>query len=72
MDITAKVVCATKEESASATRLSFYPDYADGANSSWAASTPTLALTMTVRGDVADQFAPGQPFTLTFTPDTPS
>jgi hypothetical protein len=69
MDITAKVVCSTKTESAASTALQFYPDYADGANAQWAASTPTLSLSMTVRGDVADQFEAGQHYTLTFTPD---
>lgn len=52
--------------------LTFSPDYQDGRNKEWSLYTPALSLTMTVKGEVADHFAVGQNFTLTFTPEEES
>jgi hypothetical protein len=43
--------------------LQFLPDYQDGRNQEWAASTPALSLTVTVKGAVADRFE-YKPYTL--------
>lgn len=48
------------------TRLSIQPDYQDGRNQAWAIATPSLNLSMVVKGDVADFFEPGSALTLTF------
>lgn len=73
VNITAKVYCTYKEEDGEGgrrhARLSFSPDYQDGRNQEWAVFTPSLSLQMTVKGDVADHFAPGGRYTLTFTPE---
>lgn len=68
--VTAKVQCTVKHpEWAGATRLQFAPDYQDGRNAEWAEATPNLSLSMTVKDSVAEHFAQGQTYTLTFTPD---
>jgi hypothetical protein len=68
--VTAKIQCTSKIESGEGderrAQLSFQADYADGRNKEWAAATPTLSLSMTVKGDVADQFEPSQRYTLQF------
>lgn len=75
MKITAKVTCYSKFDSGEGdtrqSTLHFCPNYAGGANAEWAASTPALNLTMTVKGDVAHLFQPQHAYTLTFTPDQP-
>jgi hypothetical protein len=50
--------------------LSFAPDYGDGRNAEWAAATPALSLSMTVKADVGQYVEMGDEFTLTFTNDT--
>lgn len=50
--------------------LSFMPDYAEGRNSDWAAKTPALSLSMTVKGDVGGEIDVNDCFTLTFVNDT--
>jgi hypothetical protein len=69
--VTAKIVCTTKSEMGEGdsrqTSMSFGPDYADGRNKEWAAATPALSLSMTVKGDVGDRFEQGKAYTLTFT-----
>lgn len=72
MMVTAKVYCSAKNVQGDGhdrlATVSFQPDYADKANEAWAAATPTLNLTMTLRGDAADHFANGTKYTLTFEP----
>lgn len=66
--VTARVVCSNKGEDTSyGTAVTFSADYADGRNAAWAAATPALSLTMTLMGEVADNFTPGGRYTLTFT-----
>ena len=68
MLITAKVKLDTKRDSLEGQKiLTFVPDYQDGRNKEWAAATPSLRLTMTVKLDVAAQYAEGAAYTLTFT-----
>lgn len=71
--ITAKVFCNSKTEFGTGAHkmatIGFCPDYGNGRNAEWAASTPHLDLRMTVKADVADQFEMSDPFTLTFTPE---
>jgi hypothetical protein len=71
--ITAKVMLNSKMESGVGDNrnvaLSFSANYADGKNAEWAIWTPNLALTMTVKGEVADKFVIGQEYTLTFSED---
>lgn len=62
---TAKVKLASAEPQGDQTLLRFEPDYADDRNQEWAAATPHLQLSMTVKGDVASNFQPGA-YTLTF------
>jgi hypothetical protein len=73
MPTTAKVMLNSKLESGvgdnRAVVLTFSANYAEGKNSEWAMWTPTLQLTMTVKGAVADQFNVGGQYTLTFTED---
>lgn len=70
---TAKVKLMTKPEPVDGqVALQFYADYADGRNKEWAKYTPALSLTMTVKEEVAEHFANGQAFTLTFTPEDES
>ncbi len=72
--ITAKVKVTSKITQAPGTEheqvaIGFSPDYDDGRNKEWALYTPALSLSMTVKPSVADQFEPGQAFTLVFEPD---
>lgn len=73
--ITAKLKCTGKAPSGQPTEnpedqtwmLSFGPDYADGANAEWAAATPSLSLSMTVKASVAEHYAVGESWDLAFT-----
>lgn len=73
MKVTAKVLCVGKYISGSGdsrqVKIDFVPDYNDGRNKEWARYTPSLQLSMTVRGEVADQFELDGAYLLTFTPD---
>jgi hypothetical protein len=73
MNVTAKIVCQTKQETGEGddrtANVSFAPDYNDGRNKEWARWTPGLSLTMGLKGSVADQFEVGKAYTLTFTPE---
>lgn len=66
--VTAKVKLESAEPNGSEqTTLRFGVDYADDRNKEWAAATPALSLTMTVRNEVAENhFAVNDRFTLTF------
>jgi len=69
--ITAKIKCTTKSPTTGDYQvITFSPDYADGRNKEWAAATPALSLTMTVKESAAEHFTPGGAYTLTFTLDT--
>lgn len=68
--VTAKVTCSQKVETGEGDSrqalVSFAPDYAEGRNKEWAYLTPHLSLTMTLKGEAADLFEFGKPYTLTF------
>ncbi|GAA2092244.1 hypothetical protein [Actinomadura alba] len=68
--VTAKIVCQGKTESGEGderqAHVTFGPDYADGRNEEWALYTPSLSLSMNLRGPVADRFEQGSRYTLTF------
>lgn len=64
--VTAKVELRGKKDAYNGKLLDFVPDYGDGRNAEWAAATPSLSLTMTVREDVAEHFDMGEKYTLTF------
>lgn len=69
--VTAKVACNSKFiTGAGEHRQAVVKFSADMSleNKEWALYTPALTLEMTLRGDVADRFEPGQAFTLTFEP----
>lgn len=67
---TAKVQISSKQDNTSGpVAVVFQPDYAQGRNKEWAEATPALALSMTVKPELAEQLAQGQRFTLTFTPE---
>ena len=63
--VTAKVKLASVTPSGDVSLLQFEPDYQDDRNQEWAAATPHLQLSMTVKADVASNFEPGA-YTLTF------
>lgn len=63
--VTAKVKLASVNPQGDLSLLMFEPDYADDRNQEWAAATPHLQLSMTVRSDVVANFEPGA-YTLTF------
>lgn len=70
--ITAKVRCQAKVpvvDGSGQVALTFVADYDDGRNKEWSLYTPSLNLQMTVRGDIAERFEPGQTFLLAFTPE---
>lgn len=69
MTVTAKVKVEDRRRTGDEVALRFGPDYQDDRNKAWAASTPNLSLSMTVRGKVADQFPMGATGTLTFDMD---
>lgn len=64
--ITAKVALAVKTMYPGTTKLEFLPDYADGRNKEWAASTPSLNLAMTVTPEIGERFQAGKKYTLMF------
>ena len=68
--ITAKVVCSSKSESGEGegrqSVVTFSADYADGRNKEWSLYTPSLSLTMTLKGEVADRFEPSKAYELRF------
>lgn len=68
--VTAKIKCQSKSESGEGdtrqVHISFEPDYADGRNAAWSLYTPALSLSMTLKGDVADQFEQGRAYELRF------
>lgn len=67
MQVTAKAQVNSRSEGPGPVSLSFGPDYQDGRNAEWAAATPALSISMTVReGDVADFFEQGGKYTVTF------
>lgn len=71
--ITAKIVCSGKTEQGDGdnrqTLVTFRPDYEDGRNKEWSLYTPSLSLSMTLKGGVADRFNVDDRFTLTFEND---
>lgn len=74
MRVTAKVKLANKSELQHGDQvgLSFAADYEDGRNAEWAAATPSLSLSMTVKAEVAEHFERGHAYTLTFEPSDPA
>ena len=68
---TVKVILQAKNDlpGADMVPLTFAPDYQDGRNKEWAAATPALSLTMSVKRELADQLQPGQRLTGTFEVD---
>lgn len=70
--VTAKITCQSKTESGEGNdrqvQVAFIPDYADGRNKEWSRWTPSLSLSMTLKGAVADRFEQGKAYTLTFEP----
>ncbi len=70
--ITAKIVCNGKTETGEGedrqVTVTFNADYADDRNKEWSRYTPSLNLSMALKGDVADRFTEGDRFTLTFEP----
>jgi len=73
MKTTAKIILNSKHESGVGEHrlvaAAFSANYAGGANKEWATSTPTLNVTMSLRGEIADQFVIGRQYTLTFDDD---
>jgi hypothetical protein len=69
MAVTAKVRVEDRRRNGDEVALRFAPDYQDDRNKEWAAATPALSLSMTVKGAVADQFPMGATGTLTFEMD---
>jgi hypothetical protein len=49
--------------------VSFSADYEDGRNKEWSLYTPSLSLSMTLKGAVADRFEKGKSYTLYFEPE---
>lgn len=68
--VTAKVKVWTKVENGEGEQrqstVTFGADYSDGRNKEWASATPSLQITMLMRGPVADQFEIGKAYTLQF------
>lgn len=69
MSTTAKVFVSHVNTGDETTLVGFSADYNDGVNKAWSKWTPTLALQMTVKNEIADQFPYGRKFTLTFNPE---
>lgn len=46
--------------------VSFFGDYANGANNEWAVATPVLDFRMFMRNEVAANFDVGKPYKVTF------
>lgn len=68
---TAKVQISSKQDDDQADPVAFVfqPDYGQGRNAEWAAATPALALSMSIKKELADRLRAGQRFTVTFTPE---
>lgn len=68
---TAKVEISSKQEGDRVDPVAFVfqPDYGQGRNAEWAAATPALALSMSIKKELADKLRKGQRFTVTFTPE---
>ena len=47
------------------TTVNFMPDYQDGRNEEWAALTPALSITFTVKDEIADRWVQGGKYTFT-------
>lgn len=71
MAVAAKVVCNSKLITGGGEHrqavVEFLADHSEE-NKAWSLYTPSLSLKMTLRGDVADRFEPGQAYTLMFEP----
>lgn len=71
--ITAKVRCASKTETGEGdsrqASVTFQPDYNDDRNKEWAAATPNLSLSMTLKRQAAALFEEGAAYTLEFVED---
>lgn len=69
MATTLKTKCTSKQTPGgggdSTTTLIFGPDYEDGRNSEWAAFTPALTVTFTVKNEIADRWEQGNAYTFT-------
>lgn len=66
--VTAKVKCTAHTVNGDTVALAFGPDYADDRNADWAAATPHLSLSMTVKANVGEHFKLNDAYTLTFEP----
>jgi hypothetical protein len=73
MKTTAKVMLNSKLESGVGEhrqiQASFSANYADGRNKEWAVYTPSLQLTISLKGELGDRFEIGREYTLTFESD---
>lgn len=72
--VTAKVKLVQQQKPGGAgpgsTTLGFGPNYGNGTkNEAWAAATPAINLTMTVKDEVGDQFESGKAYDLLITED---
>lgn len=70
--ITAKVICNSKLITGAGEHRQAVVKFSANVtpeNKAWSLYTPALQLEMTLKGDVADRFEPGQSYTLTFEPD---
>lgn len=67
---TAKVLCTAKTQLGDGQyRLSFSPDWAEGANAEWAHRLPNLSLAWVVTEQVGERFRRDGRYTLLFTED---
>lgn len=66
---TAKVKVANRGEISDYTPVTFVPDYEGGRNAEWAAATPSLSLTMSVKQEIAEFLTPGAAWMLRFEPE---
>jgi hypothetical protein len=65
--VTAKITCSRKvDQGDGQVALSFQPDYDNDRNKEWAKYTPSLSVSMNVLSEVAEQFEPGEAYTLSF------
>lgn len=68
--ITARVVCERKskygEGDERAASVVFRADYADDRNKEWSVVTPSLSVSMTLRGAAVDHFEAGERYVLQF------
>lgn len=66
MAITAKALCNSKTLSQGSTEIKFTADYRDERNKAWAAYTPALSFSLTVKPEVAELFELGGSYTVSF------